>query len=131
MAKKLPKKNQAIPTDRWSKDHWSLLGYIATCFDGELDHRRLRCNENTHPLLNRGPKELGWQDSYGTRLKEPTQTLPEHDDWDCLDDLEAAGMVEIISLVNGFVVMTHKGNEIAFRLREHKQKGGNFAGFQL
>jgi hypothetical protein len=82
-----------IEPKRWGRDHWSLLGYIATCFDGEIDRRKLRCNENRHPML--AHCHSAWKDEWSTRLK----STPEgehikaigHDDWDCLDDLEAAG----------------------------------------
>ena len=116
-----------IEPKRWGRDHWSLLGYIVTCFDGVIDRRRLRCNENRH-LLRAHPSPT-WKDEWSTRLKEGIVTG--HDDWDCLDDLEAAGMVNILSLVNGFVQLTGYGNEVAFGLRQHKEKGGNFSDFVL
>jgi hypothetical protein len=120
-----------IEPKRWGRDHWSLLGYIATCFDGEIDRRKLRCNENRHPML--AHCHSAWKDEWSTRLK----STPEgehikaigHDDWDCLDDLEAAGMVNVFSLVNGFVRLTEYGSRVAFRLRQHKEKGGNFGDF--
>lgn len=58
----------------FGKDHWSLLAYVETCcVDGQdgigtLDRRRLRCNENNHPLLKGAYSPTGWQPSYSTRL---------------------------------------------------------------
>ena len=113
-----------IEPKRWGREHWSLLGYIATCFDGEIDRRKLRCNENRHPML--AHCHSAWKDEWSTRLK----STPEgehikaigHDDWDCLDDLEAAGMVNVFSLVNGFVRLTEYGSRVAFRLRQRNEQ---------
>ena len=132
-----------VPTahDRWGKDHWSLFGYVeAICVDGrkveglgrvgEIDRRRVRCNPARHPLLDApNPFDSGsrWKDEYCTRLNEGT--IADHDDWDCLDDLESAGLVEVMSLVNGYVVLTNEGIRVAAALRKHKAKGGRFANF--
>lgn len=138
-------KSKPIPITRWGKDHFSLLGYVeCRCVDnkGELDRRHLRCNIGTHPILAgsvyRDPDLMGWKDEYGTRLKgyflkngktDQSKRLNYHDDYDCLDDLEEAGLIELISLVNGFVCMTPFGLEIASKSREHKVKGGTFSNF--
>lgn len=140
----------AITSDRWNKDHWSLLGYLETlAVDGKegvgtIDHSRVRCNEKRHPLLSAGGG-VGWKQSYGTRLKgffqfdkraDPDASaaaglqLLEHDDWDCLDDLEAAGFVEILSTVNGFFRLTKEGIEMSAVLRDHKARGCMFATFE-
>ena len=78
--------------------------------------------------------ERRWEPTYGTRLHGTrTGRVPQiktHDDWDCLDDLEAAGLVEVLSLVNGFVRMTENGLKTAHALREHKARGGVFATFR-
>jgi len=131
----------------FGKDHWSLLGYVETlCVEGTkegigtIDYRRMRVNEKTHPLLSRAPSSLSWQPTYGSRLKgywkpdkttDPLRRLDDHDDVDCLDDLADEGLVEILSLVNGYVTLTDRGREIALRLRAHKSKGGHFATFDL
>lgn len=128
-----------IPVEKWGRDHWSLLAYVeSVCVDRQtLDHRRMRCNQNTHPLLYRMPPGLYPKGpfKYGTRLRgyfeDNAKQLADHDDWDCLDDLEAEGLVEIISMINGIVTMTDKGLKLSHTLREHKAKGGNFAGFSM
>ena len=132
-----------VPIQDFGKDHFSLLAYVeALCVEsikkgvGEIDYRRMRVNENTHGPLARN---LGvWRPEHGSRLKGywnekhnvcPSRRLDQHDDIDCLDDLGDAGLVEIISLINGFVRLTDKGREIAARLRAHKSRGGVFATF--
>lgn len=85
-----------ITIDRWGKDHWSLLAYVeSVCVDGhgEIDLRRMRCDADRHPGY---AVRQGFDDNshkkYSTRLQDGE--LQDHDDWDCLDDLEAAGLVE-------------------------------------
>lgn len=142
------------PMQRWGKDHWSMLAYVETlCVDGEkgvgtIDKRRVRSNEKTHPLLAVNANVGGWKPQWGTRLKgyfdfakesfsmDPSKAeeagfqLPQHDDWDCLEDIQAAGLVNIHSLVNGFVQMTPNGLDVCAQLRAHKSNGGMFANFE-
>ncbi len=138
-----------IPVSRWSKDHWSLLAYVETlCVDAvngvvAISRQRVRCNPARHPMYG---VSVGWMSSYGTRLKgffdfaqrdDPVASeaaglqLTAHDDWDCLDDLEAAGYVEIVSSVNGRVRLTDAGIAVASTLRAHKVRGGTFSSFAL
>ena len=115
----------------FGKDHWSLLAYVeACCVDhgGVLDLRHMRCNPCRHPLLADSRVHRGWKPEWGTRLKGGT-ILEHHDDWDCLEDLEEAGLVEIVSTVNGIVRLTPSGETLAARLRLHKQRGGGYANF--
>lgn len=138
--------HQTTPVSQFGKDHWSLLAYVETrCVDGktgvgQLAHTHMRGNPQTHPLLANTP----WKPHFGTRLKDffsfehrsdalkaiaAGLMLDGHDDWDCLDDLAAAGYVEILSLANGHVRMTDAGLELAAQLRHHKARGGQFASF--
>ena len=141
------------PVEKFGKDHWSLMAYVEHCCVngrdgiGEIDRRRVRCNPNTnHMLAGVYSNDTQWRLNHSTRLfgffdfdgrSEPEKAiaaglqLRDHDDWDCLDDLEAAGYVEVLSLVNGFVKMTEKGCNVAAKLRAHKAYGGQFAGFRL
>ena len=141
------------PVSKFGKDHWSMLGYIETCcVDGRggigtLDKRRMKCNEKTHSLHAVNSHSVAsWKESNGTRLAGyfdfPRRSfvdeaisagflLPDHDDWDCMNDLEAAGFVEVISEANGHVRMTKEGSRVSGLLREHKSNGGMFAGFVL
>jgi hypothetical protein len=121
-----------IPINKWGKDHWSLLGYLfVRQIDGQMiKHENLRCNGKEHPLLYQNKRTIcEWKSSYGTRLNDKTQ-LDEHDDWDCLDDMENEGLVDIISLINGFYKLTDKGINIGKELMAHKAKGNNFASFR-
>ena len=69
-----------------------------------------------------------WKPSHSTRLRD-NMIIDGHDDWDCLDDLDDAGLVEIISLINGFVRMTDYGLAITALLRKHKASGGKYRDF--
>ena len=140
---------KAIEMSDFGKDHWSLLAYVETlCVDshvgkgvGTIDKRRIRCNQKRHPMhaVNANFGVTGWNADYGTRLsgfflegekRDLGRRLIEHDDWDCLDDLERTGLIEILSEANGFVRLTDKGIAVAGRIREWKAKGGHFATFQ-
>lgn len=144
----MSREKQAVPTEDFGKDHWSMFAYIETlCVDslkkgvGEIDKRRVRANEKTHLLhaVNCGAGLGPWNPEHGTRLAgywktdkttDCTRLRPQHDDWDCLDDLDAAGLVEVISFANGFVKLTEKGFRVAGELRTWKAKGGMFADFR-
>lgn len=136
-----------VTIDQFGRDHWSMLAYVETrCVDGSaglgmLDFRRLRAHPDRHPLL---AHLHHWTEAWGTRLagffdlkdRENLDValasglqLADHDDWDCLDDLEAAGYVETFSRVNGAVKMTKVGQAMSAELRSHKAVGGNFANF--
>lgn len=153
MLAQIPSTNSAsaVSIDRYGKDHWSMLAYVETlCVDspgsdgvGRIDLRRVRCNGATHQLLNANAT-VGWKPQYGTRLRgffdfsgraNPDAAaaaglqIKDHDDWDCLDDLADAGLVDILSLVNGFVKMTPTGLDVSAQLRQHKATGGMFASF--
>lgn len=139
---------KAIPAKDFGKDHWSLMAYVETlCVDsskggvGEIDKRRIRCNPRRHPLhaVNRNFGVTGWKGEYGTRLAgfwtnagltNLKRQMKSHDDWDCLDDLEAAGLIEILSEANGYVKLTDKGLTVGGLIRAWKAKGGMFATFQ-
>jgi len=136
-----------LNTNQYGKDHWSLFAYLEDlCVNGAngvgtIQKNRMRCNGEKHPLLSSG---ISWKESYSTRLngffdfEERSDTckavaagvqIAGHDDWDCLDDLDDTGLIEIISRVNGFVKMTKVGLAMASALREHKANGGAFASF--
>lgn len=138
---------RAVPISEWGKDHFSLVAYIETlCVDsskkgvGEIDKRRMRANPKRHSFHAVNAVVCGpWNPDHGTRLagywdtlgrRIPARMLPQHDDWDALDDLEKAGLVEIISEANGFVRLTEKGMKIAAEVRAYKAKGGMFSGFR-
>ena len=129
----------------FGKDHWSLLGYLETCTvdrqqdvpgGGELNHERIRLNpERHHPLKRRRDSGLGWEPQYGSRLrgyfdeKDPALQILDHDDWDCIEDMEREGLLNVVSYVNGFFILTPLGLEVSGALRKHKSNGGVFARF--
>lgn len=126
-----------IPPAWFGKDHWSLLGYLeCRCVDNRigktafasLDREHLRCDPKRHPgLVNRAS---GMGGPYKTRLAEWIE-LVDHDDWDCLYDLEEAGLVATGGTgVNPTIKMTPKGQEVAGKLRDHKANGGQFGEFR-
>jgi hypothetical protein len=134
----------------FGKDHNSLIAYLETLqVDSAnpgvatIDKRRMRTNPRRHPLLavniNDNHACSGWEPSFGTRLagywglkdkENPKRRIGGHDDWDCLGDLEAAGLIEILSIANGYIRFTDKGLRIAADIRAWKAKGGNFADFR-
>jgi hypothetical protein len=136
----------AVPREKWGRDHASLLAYVESCtvngvkkakmpgearVVAELDKRRLRCNEKRHPMhaVNLNMTDLAsWKPTYGTRCAGD-HVEAEHDDWDVLNDLESAGLVDVISEANAFVLLTAAGAVIASRIREHKAKGKQFREF--
>lgn len=133
-----------IQQTQFGKDHWSLLAYIQTlCVDsqsgiGRINANRMRTNKNKRPHIGNSCI-TPWKESWGTRLqgyfecdKETQQTLQlkEHDDWDCLEDLEQNGLVDIISDVNHFITLTESGKALSLRLTHHKLNGEHYATFK-
>lgn len=119
----------AIPMPLWGKDHWSTLAYLETRIvdhSGVLDPRNMRCNTN-------GPHghfaHVANDACYDTRLIGASiQSF--HDDWDCIDDMVAAGLVEWSGTgVNPVFRLTDLGWRVAGRLRRHiaeTRKSGTF-----
>lgn len=123
-----------VPIELFGRDHWSTLLYVETrCVDygGNLQRENMRCDPKRHPQFahtNDGSR-------YVTRLRVPhpmpietlralaveggnITNLPDHDDWDCVDDLAAAGLLENIGTgANPKFRLTDKGWAFASRLR--------------
>lgn len=149
---------RTIPMNKWGKDHWTTFAYVETCCvdrRGVIDFQRMRCNPILHPgfaLPQHQPKfrcsrceNVSTNDSvncskyhgtltmrsaypYPTRLKKGT--APEHDDWDCFYDFEAAKLIEDIGTgINPIARLTALGKQIAAQLRQHKADGKQFAEF--
>jgi hypothetical protein len=152
-----------IGIERWGKDHWSTFAYIETCaVEGlAVDADRMR----THPRLHlscfqakRHGGEFADGSNYPTRLKGGEEVAP-HDDWSCVEDMIAEGLLEtaphrsdgsgrkpkphsriaygqkcalcdpLTGLCDATYKLTPKGFAVAHQLREHKAGGGNFADF--
>jgi len=86
-----------VPPDWWGKDHWTTLAYAFRNAGKPLDHQHLR---TAHPR-------------YPTRLRDGA-ILSDHDDYDCLDDLEAAGvLVTSGTRVNPYALFSDEGLKLA------------------
>jgi hypothetical protein len=137
-----------VPIEDWGRDHWSTFAYAETCIVDQqpLSRDRLRCHSERRPhLLGPTVARFGmsatnrWKPEWGTRLKgffnggknDKSRQLSDHDDWDCLEDMEAAGLLEIVSVINAIVVFTDKGIALAAHLRAHKARGGTFSNFEF
>lgn len=112
---------------RWGRDHFSTLVYAETRavdFQGVLHANHLRTNSDKRPFGN----GAGWNDKYSTRLANG-EIVAGHDDIDVLEDLEAAGLLTIVSLVNRTIKMKPKGIRLAHQVRYHLIQGGAYASF--
>lgn len=129
---------ERIPMTEWGKDHWSVFAYIENrCVDaiggiGRPDLRHVQCNVNRHPGLVSysllGSPHDGAD--HGIRLKDRELPGPDYDEWDCIDDMEHAGLLEHVGTgINPAYKMTPLGSEVIAALRKHKANGGNFASF--
>jgi hypothetical protein len=97
----------AVDPVMFGKDHWSTFAYVETrCVDykGVLDGDHMRCHGARHPMLagaGRRAGVIGGADGapYPTRLKRAGDGSPvelsDHDDYDCIDDLIACGLVSV------------------------------------
>jgi hypothetical protein len=55
-----------------------------------------------------------------------------HDDYSCVKDAEAAGLIEWRGTgINPVLYMTDAGLRVAAKLAEHKTRGGSFGNFRL
>lgn len=101
-----------VPPHLFGKDHWGTLAYIETRtvdHGGLLDHERMRCDPARHPMMlaARPVRPRSTNDTvYPTMLKASetpgpdghydVERLPGHDDYDCADDLMAAGLLTCV-----------------------------------
>jgi len=127
---------------QFGKDHWSLFGYIGTRvadYGGRLDLIHLRIK---NPALQQNILgTMMWKPKYGTRLKgywnkdgsiNSSLLILDHDDYDCLDDLEEAKLIKSFgSGLNPVYKLTKFGAKVHSQLLLHKQAGNNFSDFEL
>jgi hypothetical protein len=111
-----------VSIEKFGRDHWSTFAYIETlCIDngGRPDNRRMRCDVKRHPQYGHDVAAL-MPGRYPTRLRGGEER-DDHDDWDCADDLEAAGLIKIHGTgIFLFFEMTDRGWQIAAALRAHR-----------
>lgn len=121
-----------IPPSSFGRDHWSLLAYVecrAVDDHGVLDKRHLRCHPTRHGLYV--AHHTRWEPTWATRASDGT-LIPNHDDYDVLADLEAAGYVCLLDLpTEDRVNLTKVGQLVATLLRAHKSRGGQFKDFEV
>lgn len=118
-----------IPMEQWGQDHWGTLAYIETRIvdhGGVPDPCHMRCDRRLHPALahdgSRGKPT-------GTRLSNGS-IRGRHDDWNCLDDAAAAGLLLFVGdPIRAIYRFTDRGWKFASALRRHKAEGGSFATF--
>ncbi len=124
----------SIPIEKFGKDHWSTFGYVGcrvTSNKGIPDRQHMRCDADLHPGLAHNGRggELPIQRKYPTILRGGVEQA-DHDDWSCVDDLEAAGLVKIGGTgIHPTWDMTDIGWAFCKVLTDFKRKGGAFAGF--
>ncbi len=121
-----------IPINQFGKDHWSMFALIAHwCAEAGLEgfdvwpkRRQLRIDPRRHLAL------AGWQGrNFPTTLREGVEISP-HDDWDCVEDMEDAGLVDIKGTgLNPVVHITDKGLRLAAEVTAFKTRGGCFGEF--
>jgi hypothetical protein len=148
-----PVGDDRVPMERWGKDHWSTLAYLETRivdYRGKIAHDHMRCHAGRHPAMLHAKRRgllfgTGDGSQYPTKLRDGE--LADHDDYDCIDDMIAAGLVTATmppapaaTLVTGLVeaelmtratyALTPLGQAIAGQLRAHKGNGGNWRSFE-
>lgn len=126
---------EGVPVSCWGKDHWSTLAFVAhwcaehgaAGFDISQKRQQMRCDPKRHLAQS----HIAWKEDCPTILRQGLR-LPEHDDWDCLDDAEEAGLI-LLCGTGAFpvVFMTDTGLELAARLVAHKTRGGSFGDFEV
>lgn len=118
-----------VSIEKFGLDHWSTLLYVeCRCVDhdGKPRLENMRCDRSRHPMFGDGRGAC-----LPTRLAGGEE-LFEHDDWDCVDDLEKAGIVLNVGTgVNPRWKLTDLGWEIAGRLRRNRAEGKSDGEFSL
>jgi len=131
-----------IPPSRWGKDHWTTFAYVGIrCVDhkGVLNKAHMRTKSDKHPDLEGEPQKMSGflsNTEYPTRLKgyfedetNPNNVVYDHDDWDCIEDMIAAGLLIHIECVQ--YELTEKGWRIDNLLRQYKASGKMYATYEM
>lgn len=134
------KKQGYIPVDRWGKDHWNLLAYIGcrnTNNGCVLDGDHLRVNQTKNVGIPKSRPIRSWDTAWGTRLRghfknknDLSLRLGEHDDIDCLDDMEAEGLITCGTRTSLYAQLTVWGRKFCAALNDHMQQGGATGNFE-
>lgn len=124
-----------VPIGQFGADHWSTLAFVETRVvdhRGQLAHDQMRCDPGRHPAeftAKRYGSDSPHADgsAYPTKIKDGE--LTDHDDYDCLTDLQAVGLLIRTSL--SVCELTDRGRAVAADLRQHRAGGGNWHTFTL
>lgn len=133
-----------VPMELFGRDHWSTLLYLETrCVDhgGKPAIAHMRCDPHRHPDL----AHTKWTEDIPTRAKG--YSLAKHDDWDCVEDLIAAGLLRRLprtpaakalsteeyasrmqerrAITVGVYTLTDEGWRVVGQLRRYRAEGGN------
>jgi hypothetical protein len=139
-----------VPLANFGKDHWSTLAYADTIipdhrgfqvgFDGRMRqgraHFRVMQRDCPHARRDRQVSAIVMDNRHSTVLKDGT-TVSGHDDWHCVQDLVAAGLMGvkrdglIVPLVEEVepavdLFLTPLGEKFITALKRHKADGGSF-----
>lgn len=144
--------SEYIPMSQWARDHWSTLAYIETVLVDQREftvsyNPRMRSSRRMIRVLTEPPAlrtatvrnrsyaygrgAFAMSPEAGTILRDGT-VLPDHDDWACVQDFAAAGLLTKTADeidVGTSIKFSPYGWHIATALRQHKANGGNFADF--
>lgn len=136
----LPDGNDYVPIEKWGKDHWSTLAYLecrTVDQHGIVNNKNMRCNPRIHrEFMNSARQHSGKK--YPTILKSG-EKLEQHDDWSCVEDMVAAGLIRAYFDTDhctfgggkAKVELTADGHAYTNALRRHKSNGGTWADFDL
>lgn len=131
---------EPVPREVWGKDHWSTLAYLETrCVDGGglqiVSDPRMRARRRHFRLLQEfrySQQAMCMDTTNGTRCCNGV-VLSDHDDWDCVTDFSAEGLLQqpVEELEFGDNVrLNRRGLLLAGQLRTHKAVGGRFSTFE-
>lgn len=139
-----------IPMSVWSKDHWTTLAYIESVmvdvgsFQVGADPRMKSNRRHYRVMLEECPRPkranpshaglLVMRPEHSTRIKVAglPQTVDNHDDWMCVQDMAHAGLFTVgpEGIEPGEELhFSDLGKQLSSRLRQHKMEGGQFAAF--
>lgn len=86
-----------IPPKDWGRDHISTFAYAMACVHtnrGRVERPRMRVGSHRPGLRHLPADAYGGEGEYPTRLRDGREVYG-HDDYDCLDDIAAAGYFKV------------------------------------
>lgn len=144
----MPHDEGYVPPERWAKDHWRTLAYIETVivecggFEVGFDPRMRQCRQHfrimnkecPRPKRNDHPRiGIPMDSEHGTLLSDGSR-IGGHDDWHCVQDLAASGLIEQRpeEIEPGAILqLSTRGRVVANALRAYKASGGKYEQFTM